>query len=171
MCTDALSSTEKCIADLLQDLLITDDAQNKTKNLTCYTPYLVIKGQFSSSILWHKHFLSHLHIWCVKYTFLKYTRSQGTRWQDTNLPRPQAKFSAYVNVTDGKTVVENKAWYTLQGVTFQHSPESGESVYIRIFVRDIIPCNYNAVVRVTVRVTRYSREMVFQEAVSYALTM
>ena len=55
-------------------------------------------------------------------------------------------------------------------MTFQQSPESGESVYIRIFVRDIIPCNYNAVVRVTVRVTRYSREMVFQEAVSYALT-
>lgn len=88
MCTDG----EKCIADLLQDLLITDDAQNKTKYLTCYTPYLVIKGQFSSSILWHKHFLSHLHIWCVKYTFLKYTRNQGTRWQDTNKRRAISRF-------------------------------------------------------------------------------
>ena len=26
-----------------------------------------------------------------------------------------AKFSAYINITDGKTVAENKAWYTLQG--------------------------------------------------------
>ena len=49
-------------------------------------------------------------------------------------------------------------------MTLEHSPESGESVYIRIFVRDII---YNAVIRVTC----YSHEMVFQEAVSYALTV
>ena len=69
---------------------------------------------------------------------------------------------------DGKTVAENKAWYTLQGWPLEHSPESGKSVYIRIFVRDIIPWNYNAVVHVTVRVTRYSREMM---SVSYALTM
>ena len=88
---------------------------------------------------------------------------------------------------DRKTVAENKAWYTLQGwpfsipqnlenpftfgVAFQHSPESGDSVSIRIFVHDIILCDYNAVVRVTVGVTRYSREMVFQEVVLYALTM
>ena len=39
------------------------------------------------------------------------------------------------------------------------------------FVRNIIPYNYNAVIRVMVRVIRYSRELVFQEAVLYALTV
>ena len=29
-------------------------------------------------------------------------------------------------------------------MAFEHFPESGESVYIRIFICDIIPCNYNA---------------------------
>ena len=54
---------------------------------------------------------------------------------------------------DRKAIVENKAWYmyTLQGcMTFENSPESGESIYILIVVHDNITlCNYNAVIRVT----------------------
>ena len=59
----------------------------------------------------------------------------------------------------------------IAGVNFQHSTDSGESVYNWIFVRNIIPYNYNAIICVMVRVIRYSRELVFQEAVLYALTV
>ena len=50
-------------------------------------------------------------------------------------------------------------------MTYKHSPE------IWIFICDIIRYNYNAVIHVTVQVTHYSYEMVFQQAVSHALSV
>ena len=37
----------------------------------------------------------------------------------------------------------------IAGVTFEHSLKSGESVYIRILICDIIPHNYNTVIHDT----------------------